>query len=160
MESIRDLSYRYGVRIRAVHVPCLVVTQHVWGWNPEVKLRRSVDMAVAAAADVVVVHPPFRWQREYAATFPQLVAGFDRRPLADGRPGPAVTVENMFAVEAFGRRVEPFRWHDDPSFSAFGSISTLAISPPLQPQRRTPAIKPRPWDRPGVFPFRAQCGIV
>ena len=49
-DAVRALTARYGVRIRAVHVPCLVVSQHVWGWNPEVKLRRSVDMARGVGA--------------------------------------------------------------------------------------------------------------
>src|SRR4029077_10641111 len=63
VESIQALSATYSMPIRSVHVPCLVVSQHVWGFNPEVKLRRSVEMARAVSATVVVVHPPFRWPR-------------------------------------------------------------------------------------------------
>ena len=35
--------------------------------SPWGKLERSAEMAHAVGADVVVVHPPFRWQKDYAA---------------------------------------------------------------------------------------------
>src|SRR5688500_14775633 len=73
VESVQALSEQYELPVLSIHVPCLVITQHVWGWNPEAKLRRSVDMANAVGAEVVVVHPPFRWQRPYAAAFAALV---------------------------------------------------------------------------------------
>jgi len=122
-EAVRALTDRFGVRIRAVHVPCLVVSQHVWGWNPEVKLRRSVDMARAIGAGIVVVHPPFRWQRGYAEDFRDLVLQLD----SPNGGGPRVTVENMFTVEALGRRVDPYRWNDDAAFSGF-PVLTLDTS--------------------------------
>ena len=127
VDSVRALADGYGVRIRAVHVPCLVVSQHVWGWSPEVKLRRSVEMATAVGADIVVVHPPFRWQRGYAEDFRDLVLELDGRR-HDGLPrsngsAPRVTVENMFTVEAMGRRVDPYRWNDDPGFAAFPALT-------------------------------------
>jgi sugar phosphate isomerase/epimerase len=121
--AVRALSDRFGMRIRAVHVPCLVVSQHVWGWNPEVKLRRSVSMAAAVGAGTVVVHPPFRWQRGYAEDFRDLVLELDS---LDGE-GPRVTVENMFTVEALGRRVDPYRWNDDAAFAGF-PVLTLDTS--------------------------------
>ena len=117
VESVRDLSTTYEVPVRAVHVPCLVVSQHVWGWNPEVKLRRSVEMAEAVGAGVVVVHPPFRWQRDYGAEFPEVIDELN----ADG--GPLVTVENMFTTMALGRRVDPYLCSDDPGFGAFDALT-------------------------------------
>jgi sugar phosphate isomerase/epimerase len=120
VDAVRALSDGYGMRIRAVHVPCLVVSQHVWGWSPEVKLRRSVEMAAAVGAEIVVVHPPFRWQRGYAEAFRDLVLDLDRR---DDLRAPRVTVENMFTVEAMGRRVDPYRWNDDPAFAAFPALT-------------------------------------
>ena len=126
--AVKALADRFGVRIRAVHVPCLVVSQHVWGWNPEVKLRRSVEMAAAVGAGTVVVHPPFRWQRGYADDFRDVVLQLDS-PNTDSpnRAGPRVTVENMFTVEALGRRVDPYRWNDDAAFSGF-PVLTLDTS--------------------------------
>jgi sugar phosphate isomerase/epimerase len=118
VETVQELSQTYGVPIRSVHVPCLVISQHVWGWNPEVKLRRSVEMATSVGADVVVVHPPFRWQREYAEVFPALV---DELHEAEG--GPAVTVENMYSVDALGRTVRPYLASDDDAFAGYRAIT-------------------------------------
>ena len=118
VDGIRSLSETYGVPIRSVHVPCLVITQHVWGWSPEVKLRRSVELAAAVDADVVVVHPPFRWQREYAGAFAALV---DELHLAE--EGPAVTVENMYSVDAFGRQVEPYLEASDEHFAGYPALT-------------------------------------
>lgn len=118
VEAVQALSASYDVPIRSVHVPCLVVSQHVWGFNPEVKLRRSVEMAAAVGADVVVVHPPFRWQREYAASFAALV---DELHVGEG--GPAVTVENMYTVEALGRTVRPYLADGDDDFAGYEAIT-------------------------------------
>jgi len=116
--AVRGLADHYGVPIVSVHVPCLVVSQHVWGWNPELKLRRSVEMATAVGADVVVVHPPFRWQRGYAEGFARLVG------ILDGADeGPRIAVENMFTVQAFGRRVDPYRCTEDPALGDFSALT-------------------------------------
>jgi sugar phosphate isomerase/epimerase len=117
-ESVRDLATAYGVPVRSVHVPCLVITQHVWGWSPQLKLRKSVEMALAVDAGVVVVHPPFRWQREYADAFAALVDELDD---AEGRV--RVTVENMYTVEAMGRRVDPYRWTEEPGLDRFAALT-------------------------------------
>jgi sugar phosphate isomerase/epimerase len=118
VEAVRALSATYDMPIRSVHVPCLVVSQHVWGFNPEIKLRRSVEMATAVGAGVVVVHPPFRWQREFAATFAALV---DELHLAEA--GPAVTVENMYTVEAMGRTVKPYLGGSDEDFAGYPAVT-------------------------------------
>jgi len=118
VETVNELSQTYGVVVRSVHVPCLVISQHVWGWNPEVKLRRSVEMARSVGADVVVVHPPFRWQREYAEAFSALVD-----ELHEAEDGPAVTVENMYSVDALGRAVRPYLGSDDAAFAAYPAIT-------------------------------------
>lgn len=118
VETVQALSATYGVAIRSVHVPCLVISQHVWGFNPEIKLRRSVEMAVAVGADIVVVHPPFRWQREYASTFAALVDELHR-----AEEGPAVTVENMYTVEAMGRIVKPYLGGSDEELAGYPAVT-------------------------------------
>lgn len=90
--ALTQLAAEWEIPVVAVHVPCLLVTQRVWTTDPWVKLRRSIDMARAVGADVVVVHPPFRWQREYARRF---LAGIDK--LSAGT-GVRVAVENMFPL--------------------------------------------------------------
>lgn len=63
------LSEYHGIPVIAVHAPNLIVTQRVWGRDAWGKLHRSRDLAQELGARVVVVHPPFRWQREYARDF-------------------------------------------------------------------------------------------
>src|SRR4051794_9526406 len=66
VDAVREMIQTYQQPVTAVHVPCLVISQPVWGWSPLGKLRRSIEMAHEIDARVVVVHPPFRWQREFA----------------------------------------------------------------------------------------------
>jgi sugar phosphate isomerase/epimerase len=68
-DAVRSLSDYYGVPILSVHAPCLLVTQRVWTTDAWEKLRRSQDAAERLGSSTVVVHPPFRWQREYARDF-------------------------------------------------------------------------------------------
>lgn len=72
--AVKALSKAHGVPIVSVHAPCLLVTQRVWGTDPWGKLHRSAEMALDVGASTVVVHPPFRWQREYARGFEEGVA--------------------------------------------------------------------------------------
>nr|WP_245663904.1 sugar phosphate isomerase/epimerase [Nocardia arthritidis] len=99
--TVQAYSRRYGVPVLAVHAPCLLISQRVWGSDPVAKLERSVRTAESLGASTVVVHPPFRWQRRYAAGFAAQVA-----ELEDNSPV-VVAVENMFPMRAdtlFGRR--------------------------------------------------------
>jgi len=67
--SLDRLRTYYEVPIGSIHAPCLLVTQRNWGSDPWDKLDRSAEAALHLDAQVVVVHPPFRWQRSYAAGF-------------------------------------------------------------------------------------------
>ncbi|MET7764749.1 sugar phosphate isomerase/epimerase [Streptomyces sp. NPDC005336] len=90
IESLRRLSDYYGVPILAVHAPCLLITQRVWSTDPWVKLQRAKAAAEKLGASTVVVHPPFRWQRNYARDF---VSGIWR--MAD-ETDVRFAVENMY----------------------------------------------------------------
>jgi len=68
-EAVRSLSEYYEVPVLSVHAPCLLVTQRVWTTDPWEKLRRSQAAAERLGASTIVVHPPFRWQRDYARDF-------------------------------------------------------------------------------------------
>ena len=78
IDKVLALRDYHQVPVCAMHAPCLLITQRVWGTDPWAKLERSAEMAAALDADVVVVHPPFRWQRDYASR----LRGGDRRPRA------------------------------------------------------------------------------
>jgi sugar phosphate isomerase/epimerase len=107
--ALRRAARSHGVRIMAVHAPCLLITQRVWSPDPEVRLRRAVQAAQELGAGTVVVHPPFRWQRRYADTFPELVEELE------AGSGVAVAVENMFPVRRFGGEMSAFRPSIDPT---------------------------------------------
>ena len=87
VEKLRDY---HGVPVLSVHSPSLLITQRVWGTDQWAKLERSAEAARRLDAEVVVVHPPFRWQREYARGFVDGV-----RRLAE-ETGIVFAVENMY----------------------------------------------------------------
>jgi sugar phosphate isomerase/epimerase len=121
VEALKRLSDYHGTPILAIHAPCLVVTQRVWGTEPWTKLVRARTAAETLGAGTVVVHPPFRWQREYARDF---VAGIERMAQeTDVR----FAVENMFPLRARGRTVTPYSPDFDPSEEDFRDF-TLDLS--------------------------------
>ena len=77
--AIKALSEFHEVPVVSVHAPCLLVTQRVWGSDPWGKLHRSAEMALEVGAEAIVVHPPFRWQRDYARGFVEGIADLERR---------------------------------------------------------------------------------
>lgn len=96
--AVLQLSEHHGLPISAIHAPCLLFTQRVWGTEPWGKLQRSAEMAHDVGAEVVVVHPPFRWQREYARDFVDGIAALENST------GIAFAVENMYPWRATKRR--------------------------------------------------------
>ena len=109
VDALRRLSEDSGVPVLAIHSPCLVITQRVWGTDPWGKVDRSLEAARTLGARTVVVHPPFRWQREYAREF---VAGVRERA---ERSEVALAVENMFPLRARGRSVSAYAPDWDPT---------------------------------------------
>nr|WP_235002506.1 sugar phosphate isomerase/epimerase [Actinacidiphila paucisporea] len=69
VDALRRLSDYHRMPVLAVHAPCLLITQRVWSTDPWVKLQRARKAALRLGASTVVVHPPFRWQRNYARDF-------------------------------------------------------------------------------------------
>ena len=94
-QAIKALSRRYSVPVHSIHAPTLLVTQRVWGTSdPWEKIDRSIDLAFDTGCDTVVLHPPFRWQRDYARGFADGVA--ERESDRDV----VLAVENMFPWRA------------------------------------------------------------
>ncbi len=107
--QVAQLAESHGMPVHAVHAPCLLLTQRVWSPDPWERLRRSVEMAGDLGAEVVVVHPPFRWQRDYARGFVDGV----RRLEADS--GVMIAVENMYPWKAAGREIAAYAPDWDPT---------------------------------------------
>ena len=131
--AVRQLSEHHGIEVCAVHSPCLLFTQRVWGTEPWGKLERSAEMASALGAEVVVVHPPFRWQKEYAANFVDGIAALEEST------GVAFAVENMYPWRASSRRgMEMYLPGWDPSEEPYAnttidlSHASIARSDPVE----------------------------
>jgi len=108
IEALRRLADYHGVPVLAIHAPCLLVTQRVWGYEPWGKLVRAKEAAQELGAKVVVVHPPFRWQREYAKDFNQGLARM-------GEESDIVfAVENMYPLRAGGAELAAYAPHWNP----------------------------------------------
>jgi sugar phosphate isomerase/epimerase len=101
-EALRRLSDHYAMPILAIHTPCLLITQRIWGTDPWGKLERAKEVAEFLGARTAVVHPPFRWQRDYARGFAE---GMER--LA-GETDVAFAVENMFPWRARSREIAAY----------------------------------------------------
>ena len=119
--AIRHLSEYHEVPVCAIHSPTLLLTQRVWGTDPWEKLERSAAMAAEVGAGVVVVHPPFRWQREYAASFVEGIADLEERT------GIVFAVENMYPWRASRREVQVHAPHWDPTALGYAH-TTLDVS--------------------------------
>ncbi len=117
--ALRRLAEHHGVPVLSVHAPTLLVTQRVWGTDPWQKVDRSVGLAQELGADTVVLHPPFRWQREYARGFTDGVA------LRERDSGTRLAVENMYPWRAASRsrEVEAYLPHWDPVPQAYDHVT-------------------------------------
>ena len=101
-ERVTEIARHEGVEIPVIHGPFLVVTRRVFGTDLVVKARRSLELAGALGADLMVVHPPFRWQREFHQW---LLEEGDEEAAALGT---RVGVENLYPVQVARR---PMRFH-------------------------------------------------
>ena len=119
--ALKRLSDYHQVPVLALHAPCLVITQRVWGTDPWAKLVRAKDTAEELGAQTVVVHPPFRWQREYARQF---IGGIQEM---SHETDVRFAVENMFPLRARGREVTPYAPDWDPTTEDFPHF-TLDLS--------------------------------
>jgi sugar phosphate isomerase/epimerase len=106
--ALTALAEHHGLDIVSVHAPTLLLTQRVMGPDPWGKIDRSIELAHAVGAPTVVLHPPFRWQKEYARTFADGVAEREHDS------GIILAVENMFPWAARGRQVQAYLPHWDP----------------------------------------------
>jgi sugar phosphate isomerase/epimerase len=101
-DRLRELIATEGIPIPAVHGPFLLLTRRVFGTDLVTKAERSLELAGAVDADVMIVHPPYRWQREFHRW---LVEEGDQVAASHGT---RIGVENLYPVSLRGR---PVRFH-------------------------------------------------
>lgn len=109
IDAVLKLAEYHQIPVGAVHAPVLLVTQNTWGSDPWEKLERSAAAAQRLGAPTVVVHPPFRWQKEYAAGF---AAGI-RRLIEE--TGVVFAVENMYPWRLSSAKFQAYLPHWDPT---------------------------------------------
>jgi sugar phosphate isomerase/epimerase len=121
VDVLRRLSDDHEIPVVAVHAPSLLLTQRVWGREPWEKLRRSKEVAEQLGAKIVVLHPPFRWQRDYARDFEVGLARMSEE-------GDVIfAVENMYPLRARGTEMVPYARHWDPVDQDYPNV-TLDLS--------------------------------
>ncbi|WP_082157526.1 sugar phosphate isomerase/epimerase [Kocuria sp. SM24M-10] len=105
--QLRDLVQRHQLPISTIHAPTLLLTQQVWGksWT---KIQMAAALTEQVGAEVVVVHPPFRWQRKYASNFVEGVR------VVSEATGVKISVENMYPWRVRGRDTVVYAPHYSP----------------------------------------------
>ena len=140
--ALLEMASRHAMPILSIHAPVLLLTHFVWGRDPQVKLERTAELAASVGANTVVVHPPFRWQAEYADRFLEIVRG------TSNEFGVEIAVENMFPWQAAGRSVAAYSpgWNPvhldcdavtlDFSHASLAGLSSLDLAIALGPRLR------------------------
>jgi sugar phosphate isomerase/epimerase len=118
---VEDLAQQHRLPVLSIHAPCLLITQRVWSPDPWERLTRTVDAARRLGAPTVVVHPPFRWQRDYARRFVRGVADLEKET------GVTIAVENMYPWRAAGREIAAYAPDWDPTDEPYAH-NTLDLS--------------------------------
>ena len=116
--EMRALADTYGLRIGAIHAPCLLITRRVWGADLSGKIGRAIEVASDAEVPMVVVHPPYRWQGAARRWLD------DEMPALAARAGVTVAVENMFPLHV-GRRAMTF--HAGQDLAALEGLADLVL---------------------------------
>lgn len=102
----KRLADERGLHIASVHGPFLVITRSVWGIEPLGKIRRGVEMCRALGASTYIVHPPYLWERRYAAWCRYEAADYEEET------GISIPIETMYPLWVAGRQVRAYRWLD------------------------------------------------
>ena len=119
--ALAALSELHGIPVLSVHAPTLLLTQRVWSTDPWTKVDKSIELAREVGAETVVLHPPFRWQKEYAREFLDGVA------LREHETGIRLAVENMFPWRARNREYQAYLPGWDPVPLPYDNV-TLDLS--------------------------------
>ncbi|HEX2029628.1 MAG TPA: sugar phosphate isomerase/epimerase [Nitriliruptorales bacterium] len=101
-ERVLAAADREGVTVPIVHGPFLLLTRRVFGTDLTAKARRSLELASGLAAQLMIVHPPFRWQTVFHRWL------LEEADAEAAELGTQVGVENLFPVPVLGR---PVRFH-------------------------------------------------
>jgi sugar phosphate isomerase/epimerase len=116
--AIARLAREHDLVVGALHAPSLLVTRKVWGTDPVGKIDRSIEVAQATGIPLVVMHPPYRWQRRYRRWL------VDELPLLEERTGVTVALENMFPIHVAAR---PMTFHANQDLDELEGLPHLVL---------------------------------
>ncbi|MGH3443549.1 MAG: sugar phosphate isomerase/epimerase family protein [Nitriliruptorales bacterium] len=112
-ERVRAAADREGIPVSVVHGPFLLLTRRVFGVDLLEKARRSLELAAGVGAHLMIVHPPYRWQRRFHSW---LLEEADDEAAGLGT---RVGVENLYPVPLAGRSVRFHRYTDPQHLTPF-----------------------------------------
>lgn len=116
--ALARLADRHGVPVTSIHAPTLLVAQRVYGASdPWTKIDRSIDLAHEVGCPTIVLHPPFRWQKDYAATFVDGVA------MREDERDIVLAVENMFPWRARQTHIQAYLPAWDPVPQPYDNVT-------------------------------------
>jgi sugar phosphate isomerase/epimerase len=115
-DPVLEASRKEGMPVPVVHGPFLLLTRRVFGSDLIEKARRSIELAGAVGADVMIVHPPYRWQNAFHNWLKQ-----EADDEADDH-GTHVGVENLFPVPVMGRHVRFHRYTEPDHLEPFRNL--------------------------------------
>lgn len=115
-ERVAEVARKEGAAIPVVHGPFLLITRRVFGTDLVEKARRSLELAGALDSDLMIVHPPFRWQR----SFHEWLLGEGDEEAAE--LGTRVGVENLYPVQVVGRPVRFHRYTEPDHLAPFKHV--------------------------------------
>src|SRR5690554_2788860 len=96
---IEDAMRTEGITAPVIHGPFLVVTRRVFGAEPITKAKRSLELAGSIGADLMIVHPPYRWQPAFHRWL------LEEADVAAAALDTRVGVENLYPVALRNRSV-------------------------------------------------------
>lgn len=125
-KALLALAEDFGVEVRAIHAPFLLLTRRVFTSDPLEKIRRSTELAQGVGAGMVVVHPAFHWQRGYQRWLRTELEDFQ------ATEGVTIAMENMFPLWVRGRGITAYQTTGIEDMRRFGAVtldtSHLAVS--------------------------------
>lgn len=115
-ERVRKVAAEAGIEVPVIHGPFLLLTRRVFGTDEVEKAKRSLDLAGEIGADLMIVHPPYRWRRAFHRWL--LEEGDAEADARSTRLG----VENLYPVAVRGRPVRFHRYTEPAHLAPFRNV--------------------------------------
>ncbi|MBW3658336.1 MAG: sugar phosphate isomerase/epimerase [Actinobacteria bacterium] len=115
-QRVTEVTAREGTPMPVVHGPFLLLTRRVFGTDLVEKARRSLELASDLGADLMIVHPPFRWQRSFHNWL------IDEGEAEAAELGTRIGVENLYPVSVAGRPVRFHRYTEPEHLTPFPHV--------------------------------------